>query len=201
MNTLTPSPGPSRAVTPGYTTDNTRADSGLDSPPPVWTPQQEELLRRIMGGPQGVGPSDTNTTDPLAAMMSMFSGPGGPLGEMLGGLGNAEGGGGLPPALKSLGLGSAGAGDMPSVVPATQPPPGPQGPKPFLVRCLPLLHIIATVTLCLWFVIFAEPAVYAVARVEELASSSSGLWGRWAILAKRESESFGVHPMVSLAFV
>lgn len=152
-----------------------------------------------MGGPPGAGPSDANTTDPLAAMMSMFSGPGGPLGEMLGGLGNAEGGGGLPPALKSLGLASSGAGDVPGMVPATQPPPGPQGPKPFLVRCLPLLHIIATVTLCLWFVIFAEPAAYAVARVEELGSSSSSLWGRWAILAKRESESFGVHPMVSSA--
>jgi len=201
MNSLTPSPGPSRAVTPGYATDNTRADSGLDSPPPVWTAQQEELLRKIMGGPGGVGPPDANTTDPLAAMMSMFSGPGGPLGEMLGGMGNAEGGGGLP-ALKSLGLGSAGFGDMSGVAAATQPPPGPPGPKSFLVRCLPLLHIIATVTLCLWFVIFAEPAAYAIARVEELASPTSSLWGRWAILAKRESESLGVHPMpFILAFI
>ncbi|QRW05842.1 transmembrane protein [Ceratobasidium sp. AG-Ba] len=100
---ITPSPGPSRAVTPSYATDassRTRADSGLDSPPPVWTPEQEELLRRIMGGPSGTSPPDLGTADPIAAMMSMFSGPGGPLGEMLGGRG---GDAGIPPALKILG--------------------------------------------------------------------------------------------------
>jgi hypothetical protein len=200
INSLTPSPGPSRAVTPSYATDasaHTRADSGLDSPPPVWSPEQEELLRKIMGGPSGAGPSDANMTDPLAAMMSMFSGPGGPLGEMLGGLGG-EGGGGIPPALKNLGLGAPmGAAAVPGLTPMGLAPSRTPGPKSFLVRFLPILHIIATAMLCLWFVVFAEPAAYAVARVEDVVSPQS-MWGRWAILANRESESFGVHPMVSL---
>jgi hypothetical protein len=153
-----------------------------------------------MGGPSGAGPSDANMTDPLAAMMSMFSGPGGPLGEMLGGLGG-EGGGGIPPALKNLGLGAPmGAAPAPGFAQMGPTLSSPPGPKSFLVRCLPLLHIIATVMLCLWFVVFAEPAAYAVARAEELVSDQ-GMWGRWAILAKRESESFGVHPMVSLWLV
>ncbi|KAF8760717.1 hypothetical protein RHS01_00255 [Rhizoctonia solani] len=85
--------------------NRTRDDSGLDSPPPVWTPEQEALLRRIMGGPPGAGSPDTGMADPLAAMMSMFSGPGGPLGDMLGGLGGKEGDA-IPPALKNLGMGS-----------------------------------------------------------------------------------------------
>lgn len=198
VTSLTPSPGPSRAATPSYATDvsaHTRADSGLDSPPPVWTPEQEELLRRIMGGPPGAGSPDMNMTDPLAAMMSMFSGPGGPLGEMLGGQQ-----GDVPPALKNLGIGAAGLGNMSNVPQAAQPP-RPAGPKSFFARCLPLLHIIATVSLCLWFVIFAEPAAYTIARSDGLTSSPS-IWGRWAVLAKRESESFGVHPMpFILAFI
>ncbi|KAG8745458.1 hypothetical protein FRC10_008001 [Ceratobasidium sp. 414] len=197
LGSFTPSPGPSRAVTPSYGTDvsaRTRADSGLDSPPPVWTPEQEELLRRIMGGPSGTNPPDLNTADPLAAMMSMFSGPGGPLGEMLGG----ESGGAIPPALKNLGLGAP-AGDpvVPGMPPMFPTPPGPPKSKSFLVRCLPLLHIIATVALCVWFVVFAEPAAYVVARAEELATSQS-FWGRWAVLAKRESEAYGVRPMLVL---
>ncbi|KAG9094313.1 hypothetical protein FRC06_010906 [Ceratobasidium sp. 370] len=205
LGSFTPSPGPSRAVTPSYGTDvsaRTRADSGLDSPPPVWTPEQEELLRRIMGGPSGNSPPDPNMPDPLAAMMSMFSGPGGPLGEMLGGLNTGEGGAGIPPALKNLGLGApAGGPAVPGVPLMAQPPPGPPKPKPFLVRCLPLLHIIATVALCVWFVVFAEPAAYVVARAEELTTSQS-FWGRWAILAKRESEAYGVRPMpFILAFI
>ncbi|KAG8732460.1 hypothetical protein FRC12_019263 [Ceratobasidium sp. 428] len=203
FGSLTPSPGPSRAVTPSYGTDvssRTRADSGLDSPPPVWTSEQEELLRRIMGGPSGTSPPDLNTADPLAAMMSMFSGPGGPLGEILGG----EGGGGIPPALKNLGMADAalgGSGPIPSMPFMAPTPPGPPKPKLFLVRCLPLLHIIATVALCVWFVVFAEPAAYAVARAEDLVASKS-LWARWAMLAQRESEAFGVHQMpFILAFI
>ncbi|KAG9106058.1 hypothetical protein FRC07_008986, partial [Ceratobasidium sp. 392] len=196
LGSLTPSPGPSRAVTPSYGTDvsaRTRADSGLDSPPPVWTPEQEELLRRIMGGPSGTSPPDPNMADPLAAMMSMFSGPGGPLGEMLGGLGEGASGGGIPPALKNLGLGAP-TDATPGMPMMAQTPPGPPKSKSFLVRCLPLLHIIATVALCVWFVVFGEPAAYAVARSEDLVVPKS-LWGRWAMLAKRESEAFGVHPM------
>lgn len=195
ITSLTPSPGPSRAATPSYATDvssHARADSGLDSPPPVWTPEQEALLRRIMGGPPGAGSPDANA-DPLAAMMSMFSGPGGPLGDMLGGLGGREGDR-VPPALKNLGLGVTGPEEMMNVPPMAQPPR--PGPKSFLARCLPLLHIIATVALCLWFVVFAEPSTYAAVRGDELTAPSS-IWGRWAVLAKRESESFGVHPMVS----
>ncbi|KAB5593529.1 Transmembrane protein [Ceratobasidium theobromae] len=200
ITSLTPSPGPSRAATPSYATDvssHARADSGLDSPPPVWTPEQEALLRRIMGGPPGAGSPDANA-DPLAAMMSMFSGPGGPLGDMLGGLGGREGDR-VPPALKNLGLGVTGPEEMMNVPPMAQPPR--PGPKSFLARCLPLLHIIATVALCLWFVVFAEPSTYAAVRGDELTAPSS-IWGRWAVLAKRESESFGVHPMpFILAFI
>lgn len=201
MGSITPSPGPSRAVTPSYATDassRTRADSGLDSPPPVWTPEQEELLRRIMGGPSGTSPPDLGTADPIAAMMSMFSGPGGPLGEMLGGRG---GDAGIPPALKNLGMGGpmsgAGGGGIPGMPTMDYTPPGPPKPKSFLVRCLPLLHVIATVALCIWYVMFAEPAAYAVAMVEEVAASQS-IWGRWATLANREAESFGLRSVVSL---
>ncbi|KAF8708311.1 hypothetical protein RHS03_03506, partial [Rhizoctonia solani] len=204
ITSLTPSPGPSRAATPSYMADlgnRTRDDSGLDSPPPVWTPEQEALLRRIMGGPPGAGSPDTGMADPLAAMMSMFSGPGGPLGDMLGGLGGKEGDA-IPPALKNLGMGSNPPGSISMMPPMPQPDSQSPGPKPFLVRFLPLLHIIATVSLCVWFVVFGEPSAFASAQGDELASSSSSLWSRWAMLARRESDSFGVHPMpFTLVFI
>lgn len=194
ITSFTPSPGPSRAASPSYVTDvsaRARDDSGLDSPPPVWTPEQEELLRRIMGGPSGAGSPDAGMTDPLAAMMSMFSGPGGPLGDMLGGMGGGPGDE-VPPALKNLGMGSTMPGSVPMMPPIPQPDSHLPRPKPFLVRCLPLLHIIATVSLCVWFVVFGEPAAFASAGWNE---TSSSIWSRWAVLARRESESFGVHPM------
>ncbi|ELU40808.1 hypothetical protein AG1IA_05159 [Rhizoctonia solani AG-1 IA] len=174
ITSLTPSPGPSRAATPSYMADlgnRTRDDSGLDSPPPVWTPEQEALLRRIMGGPPGAGSPDTGMADPLAAMMSMFSGPGGPLGDMLGGLGGKEGDA-IPPALKNLGMGSNPPGSISMMPSMPQPDSQSPGPKPFL------------------------PSAFASAQGDELASSSSSLWSRWAMLARRESDSLGVHPMV-----
>ncbi|KAJ1310705.1 hypothetical protein OPQ81_009230 [Rhizoctonia solani] len=134
VTSLTPSPGPSRAASPSYVTDlsaRTRDDSGLDSPPPVWTPEQEELLRRIMGGPPGAGSPDAGMTDPLAAMMSMFSAPGGPLGDMLGGMGGTSGDG-VPPALKNLGLGSTMPGSPPMVPTMPQPDSRPPDPNPSL---------------------------------------------------------------------
>ncbi|CAE6464234.1 unnamed protein product [Rhizoctonia solani] len=197
ITSLTPSPGPSRAATPSRVADvsnRAREDSGLDSPPPVWTPEQEALLRRIMGGPPGAGSPDVGMTDPLAAMMSMFSGPGGPLGDMLGGMGGKEGDG-IPPALKNLGMGSNTPGNVSMMPPMPQPDSRPPRSKALLIRFLPLLHIIATVSLCVWFVVFGEPTAFASARGDELASSSSSIWSRWAVLARREPDSFGVHPM------
>ncbi|CAE6506940.1 unnamed protein product [Rhizoctonia solani] len=196
VTSWTPSPGPSREATPSYVTDvsaRARDDSGVDSPPPVWTPEQEELLRRIMGGPPGAGSPDAGMTDPLAAMMSMFSAPGGPLGDMLGGMGGA--GDGVPPALKNLGLGPNAPSGGPMMPPMPQPDSRPPGSKSFLVRCLPLLHIIATVALCVWFVVFGEPTAFASAGWGELALAPTSIWSRWAVLARRESESFGIHPM------
>ncbi|KAH7330617.1 hypothetical protein B0J17DRAFT_158042 [Rhizoctonia solani] len=197
ITSLTPSPGPSRAATPSYVADvssRAREDSGLDSPPPVWTPEQEELLRRIMGGPPGAGSPDSGMTDPLAAMMSMFSGPGGPLGDVLGGMGGGNNDG-ISPALKNLGMGSTMPGIVPMVPPMAQPESRLPESKPFLVRCLPMLHIIATVSLCLWFVVFGEPAAFASAGWNELSPTSGSMWSRWAVLARKESESFGIHPM------
>jgi hypothetical protein len=176
--------------------NRTRDDSGLDSPPPVWTPEQEALLRRIMGGPPGAGFPDGGMTDPLAAMMSMFSGPGGPLGDMLGGVGGKEGDG-IPPALKNLGMGSNIPGNVSMMPPMPQPESHPPRPAPVFVRFLPLLHIIATILLCVWFVVFGEPSAFASASGDELAPSSSSIWSRWAVLARREPDSFSVHPMVS----
>ncbi|CAE6497858.1 unnamed protein product [Rhizoctonia solani] len=197
VTSFTPSPDPSRAVTPSHVADvSTRArdDSGLDSPPPVWTPEQEALLRRIMGGPTGAGSPDAGMNDPLAAMMSMFSGPGGPLGDMLAGTGGMSDDG-VPPALKNLGLGSTLPNSGPMMPPILQPDSRLSGTKPFLVRCLPLLHIIATVSLCIWFIVFGEPAAFASARWDESNPASSNLWSRWAVLAQRETESFGIHTM------
>ncbi|KAG8714558.1 hypothetical protein FRC11_008037 [Ceratobasidium sp. 423] len=204
LTSLTPSPGPSREATPSYVTDvsaRTRDDSGLDSPPPVWTPEQEELLRRIMGGPAGAGSPDAGMTDPLAAMMSMFSAPGGPLSDMLGGMGGRAGEG-VPPALKNLGLGPDVPASGPMMPPMPQPDSRPPGTKSFLVRCLPLLHIIATVSLCVWFVVFGEPAAFASAGWDGSTSAPTSVRSRWAVLARRESESFGIHPMpFILAFI
>ncbi|EUC65677.1 transmembrane protein, putative [Rhizoctonia solani AG-3 Rhs1AP] len=197
VTSFTPSPDPSRAATPSRVADvsaRAREDSGLDSPPPVWTPEQEALLRRIMGGPSGAGSPDAGMTDPLAAMMSMFSSPGGPLGDMLGGMGGTSVDG-IPPALKNLGMSST----MPSNIPMMPPMPQPESrlpaSKPFLVRWLPLLHIIATVSLCIWFIVFGEPAAFASTHWDESAPVSSSLWSRWAALARREPESLGIHPM------
>ncbi|CAE6541008.1 hypothetical protein RSOLAG22IIIB_04599 [Rhizoctonia solani] len=197
ITSFTPSPGPSREPTPSYVADvsaRARDDSGLDSPPPVWTPEQEALLRRIMGGPSGAGSPDPGMTDPLAAMMSMFSAPGGPLSDMLGGMGGANSDG-VPSALKNLGLGPAALNSSPMMPPMPQPESRPPGPKPFLVRCLPLLHIIATVSLCIWFIVFGEPAAFASTHWDESTPVSSSIWSRWALLARREPESLGIHPM------
>lgn len=153
----------------------------LDKPasstqPSAWTnEQQQEFLRALMSAPDASRTAAASSNPFVADQAPLDSGPeGDPMTAMLNALSQITGATGQPPP-----------DSIEEVV-----------SRSLFSKLRPLLHLIASWTLLVFFAFFIEPQAYDVAP----GSLALSAWDRWSGLAKRSvRHPFGVQPIVRVS--
>lgn len=172
--------------------------------PSVWSQeQQEEFMRALMGagvtapgaapqpnifkgapGPNASQPADMQ--DPLMALMSSFAaaqgGSNGPIPTT-----DANAPFNMPPGMPAFpGMNFPGAGAEPAA---------PPKPKSLVQKLLPLLHLLATFALLVYFVLWKEADAFSDRAGASVLTGADGKaesrWRRWAELGWRAPEDGG----------
>jgi hypothetical protein len=159
-------------LTPPSSQDNSRART---PDPSAWSSEQQQQFMQALlgGGPPNVGPNPTfpnlmkdsnESDDPLSTIMSQIM----------------------------TNFSQSGASSTP---PSSVAPEAPPKPKTLFQRLLPLIHVLSTLVLLFYFVVHIEPAKHAAAAHLFEEGSDQGpmaRWARWAQLAKRQQDGWGV---------
>ncbi|KDQ17523.1 hypothetical protein BOTBODRAFT_29704 [Botryobasidium botryosum FD-172 SS1] len=177
---------PAPTALPAHLSEQSRTPSPA-ADPSVWSQeQQQEFMRALMGGvppPSGgdAAGAAPPSSDPFANLLAQFAaGAGGEPGAMPPNMGGMGGLGGM----MGMGMPPFAGGGPPQ---AQQTPPKP---KTLFQKLSPLLHLLSTVLLVVYFVLYAEPARYDDGA--QAVIPIQGRWQRWAALATRPSDVFGV---------
>ena len=100
--------------------------------------------------------------------------------------------------LSSMGAPDA-ANDAHKSFPSNSSPPSAPETVSRSQRFMPLFRLLSTIAMVMFFVFYLEPLNFT--RMERFGLETPSRWGRWAELARRKTDDWGVQPVVGLSLI